>query len=79
MARADDAALGVVTETAVFERLIASFYAQNVRLSYWRGTRDHEVDLVAEAAGERIPAPLPCYWRGATGSPTDLATAPKAG
>lgn len=133
----DAAALGVATETAVFKHLFARYYAQNVRFSYWRGKRDHEVDLVAEAGGElipfevkyraqrtgarelkglielcqakriargyvvtkslddfgpmqglpssapdapggaaqimRIPAPLLCYWMGATESPADAA------
>ena len=31
------------------------YYAQNVRFSYWRGKREHEVDLVAEVGGELIP------------------------
>ena len=48
-------ALGVATETAVFKHLFARYYAQNVRFSYWRGKREHEVDLVAEMAGELIP------------------------
>jgi uncharacterized protein len=51
----DAAALGVATETAVFKHLFTRYYAQNVRFSYWRGKRDHEVDLVAEVAGELIP------------------------
>lgn len=51
----DAAALGVATETAVFKHLFARYYAQNVRFSYWRGKKDHEVDLVAEVAGEIIP------------------------
>ena len=51
----DAAALGVATETAVFKHLFARYYAQNVRFSYWRGKRDHEVDLVAETGGEIIP------------------------
>lgn len=51
----DAAALGVATETAVFKHLFARYYAQNVRFSYWRGKREHEVDLVAEAGGELIP------------------------
>lgn len=51
----DAAALGVATETAVFKHLFARYYAQNVRFSYWRGRRDHEVDLVAEVGGELIP------------------------
>lgn len=51
----DAAALGVATETAVFKHLFARYYAQNVRFSYWRGKKDHEVDLVAEVNGESIP------------------------
>jgi predicted AAA+ superfamily ATPase len=51
----DPAALGVATETAVFKHLFARYYAQSVRFSYWRGKRDHEVDLVAEVGGELIP------------------------
>jgi hypothetical protein len=51
----DAAALGVATETAVFKHLFARYYAQDVRFSYWRGRRDHEVDLVAEVGGELIP------------------------
>ena len=51
----DAAALGVATETAVFKHLFARYYAQSVRFSYWRGKRDHEVDLVAETGGELIP------------------------
>jgi hypothetical protein len=51
----DAGALGVATETAVFKHLFARYYAQNVRFSYWRGKREHEVDLVAEVGGELIP------------------------
>jgi hypothetical protein len=45
----------IATETAVFKHLFARYYAQNVRFSYWRGKRDHEVDLSAEVGGEVIP------------------------
>ena len=51
----DPAALGVATETAVFKHLYARYYAQSIRFSYWRGTRDREVDLLAEVGGELIP------------------------
>lgn len=51
----DAAALGVATETAVFKHLFARYYRQSLRFSYWRGKRDHEVDLVAETGGELIP------------------------
>ncbi len=51
----DPTALGVATETAVFKHLFARYYARNVRFSYWRGKKDHEVDLVAEVDGQIIP------------------------
>lgn len=51
----DPAALGIATETAVFKHLYARYYAQNVRFTYWRGTKDREVDLVAEVGGQLIP------------------------
>ncbi len=50
----DPAALGVATETAVFKHLFARYYAPSVRFSYWRGKKDHEVDLVAEVNGQLI-------------------------
>jgi uncharacterized protein len=51
----DPAALGVATETAVLKHLYSRYYPQNVRFSYWRGKRDHEVDLIAEVGGQTIP------------------------
>lgn len=51
----DPFALGVATETAVFKHIFTRYYAQNVRFSYWRRKKDHEVDLVAERAGEVVP------------------------
>ncbi len=51
----DPAALGVATETAVFKHLFTRYYATNMRFAYWRGKKDHEVDLVAEAEGRLVP------------------------
>ena len=51
----DPAALGLATETAIFKHLFAHYYAQSVRFSYWRGKKDHEVDLVAEVGRQIIP------------------------
>ena len=51
----DPAALGVATETAVFKHLFARYYAQQVRFTYWRGTNNNEVDLVAELGDKLIP------------------------
>jgi predicted AAA+ superfamily ATPase len=47
----DPAALGVAAETAVFKHLSSRFAPEAVRFSYWRGKRDQEVDLVADAGG----------------------------
>lgn len=47
--------LAVATETAVFKHLYTRFYAQGIRFAYWRGSKNHEVDLVAEINSEIIP------------------------
>jgi predicted AAA+ superfamily ATPase len=51
----DPVALGVATETAVFKHLFARYYARQVKFTYWRGKRDHEVDLVADLGDSLIP------------------------
>ncbi|KTC84242.1 hypothetical protein Ldro_3048 [Legionella drozanskii LLAP-1] len=51
----DAEALGIATETAVFKHLFARYYSHNVRFSYWRGQKEHEVDLVAQIGDQIIP------------------------
>jgi uncharacterized protein len=51
----DPQALGVAAEAAVLKHLFARYYRQNVHFTYWRSKKDHEVDLIAEAAGHVIP------------------------
>jgi len=51
----DPDALSVATEAAVFKHLFARYYDQNVRFTYWRGKKDHEVDLIAEVNDQLIP------------------------
>jgi uncharacterized protein len=51
----DAEALGIATETAVFKHLFARYYSQNVWFSYWRGQKEHEVDLVAQIGDQIIP------------------------
>jgi predicted AAA+ superfamily ATPase len=51
----DPIALGVATETAVFKHLYARLYPQHIRFTYWRGTRELEVDLIAEMGDRIIP------------------------
>jgi uncharacterized protein len=47
----DPVALGVAAETAVFKHLFTRYYSRQVKFTYWRGKRDHEVDLVADFGG----------------------------
>ncbi|MEZ5401269.1 MAG: DUF4143 domain-containing protein [Bryobacteraceae bacterium] len=51
----DPLALGFATETAVFKHLFARYYASQVRFTYWRGKRNHEVDLMVELGDQVIP------------------------
>ncbi len=51
----DPEALGIATETAVFKHLYTYYSTQHIRFSYWKGARDHEVDVVAEQADRLIP------------------------
>lgn len=51
----DSAALGIATETAVFKHLLVHYYSNNTRLSYWRGSKDREVDIIVEMGEQIIP------------------------
>jgi predicted AAA+ superfamily ATPase len=52
----DPSALGVATETAVFKHIFTHYYHEtSVHFSYWRGKKNHEVDLIAEANNHIIP------------------------
>ena len=35
--------------------MFARYYSQNVRFNYWRGIKDHEVDVVAQIGDQIIP------------------------
>lgn len=48
-------ALGIATETAVFKHLYTHYNQEDTRFTYWRGSKDHEVDLIAETSNELIP------------------------
>lgn len=47
--------LGSSVETAVFKHLYGRDYTEDVRFSYWRGAKNHEVDIIAETARHIIP------------------------
>jgi len=51
----DPESMGTATETSVFKHLFARYYTQSVKFSYWKGKKEHEVDLVAEIGGEIVP------------------------
>lgn len=66
----DDALLGNAVETAVFKHLFTRYYGANVTFSYWRGKKDHEVDMIADAQGRLVPFEV--KYRGKTTSWGDL-------
>lgn len=47
--------LGVAIETAVFKHLYARYYPTSTRFTYWRGSKEHEVDLIAETDNQKTP------------------------
>lgn len=51
----DNAALGVAVETAFFKHVVTRYYSQNVAFNYWRGKKDHEVDIIASVEGRLVP------------------------
>jgi len=64
----DAQSLGVATEAAVFKNLFARYYQVNVKFSYWRGKKQHEVDLVAETGSDIIPFEVKYRSRSPTAS-----------
>jgi hypothetical protein len=51
----DSDALGRAVETAFFKHVFTRYYAQSPGFSYWRGRRDHEVDIIAELPDRLVP------------------------
>jgi uncharacterized protein len=51
----DDVLLGQAVETAFFKHVFTRYYEATVNFSYWRGKKDAEVDIIAEAQGQLIP------------------------
>lgn len=47
--------LSVAAEAAVFKNLFSGYQMQNARFTYWRGTKDREVDIIMEVGGQTIP------------------------
>jgi predicted AAA+ superfamily ATPase len=51
----DAAALGVAVETAFFKHIVTRYYEQSVAFNYWKGKKDHEVDIIVTAGGRLVP------------------------
>lgn len=51
----DPTALGIAAEAAVVKHLFTNYRTQNARFTYWKGSEEREVDLVAEVGGKVIP------------------------
>jgi predicted AAA+ superfamily ATPase len=63
----DDAALGIAVETAFFNHVFTRYYRQSIGFSYWRGRKDHEVDIIASVEGRLVPFEVK-YRSQATGA-----------
>jgi uncharacterized protein len=64
----DAAAMGAAVETAFFKHVFTRYYQQSVGFSYWRGKKDHEVDVIAQVEGRLVPFEVK-YRHQATGWP----------
>jgi predicted AAA+ superfamily ATPase len=42
-------------ETAFFKHVVTRYYDQSVAFNYWRGKKDHEVDIIATLGGRLVP------------------------
>jgi uncharacterized protein len=62
----DPVALGAAVETAFFKHVFTRYYQQSIGFSYWRGKKDHEVDIIATLGGRLVPFEVK-YRRKATG------------
>jgi hypothetical protein len=51
----DADALGRAVETAFFKHVFTRYYARRIGFSFWRGKRDHEVDIIADVDRRLVP------------------------
>jgi predicted AAA+ superfamily ATPase len=58
----DTDALGRAVETAFFKHVFTRYYARSIGFSFWRGKRDHEVDIIADL--DRRLVPFEVKYRG---------------
>jgi predicted AAA+ superfamily ATPase len=61
--------LARAVETAFFKHVFTRYYAQSVSFSYWRGTKDREVDIIANVEGNLVPFEVKYRGPSHTGIP----------
>jgi predicted AAA+ superfamily ATPase len=66
----DGPALGRAVETAFFKHVFTRYYRQSIGFAYWRGSRDLEVDIIADIEGELVPFEV--KYRSQHTDPRDL-------
>lgn len=59
--------LARAVETAFFKHVVTRYYSQAVSFSYWRGTKDREVDIIANLEGRAVPFEVKYRGTGHTG------------
>lgn len=59
--------LARAVETAFFKHVVTRYYSQAVSFSYWRGTKDREVDIIANLEGRAVPFEVKYRGPGHTG------------
>lgn len=66
----DATLLGQAVETAFFKHVFTRYRQQSISLSYWRGKKDVEVDIVADTGGRLVPFEV--KYRGSNVKAADL-------
>ncbi|MHB1022006.1 MAG: ATP-binding protein [Acidobacteriaceae bacterium] len=51
----DPVMLGRAVETAFFKHVFTRYYKRSINFSYWRGKKDHEVDIIADVESRVVP------------------------
>jgi uncharacterized protein len=63
----DEVGLARAVETTFFKHVFTRYYARSIGFSYWRGKKDHEVDIIADVEGELVPFEVKYRAPGHTG------------
>jgi len=60
-------AMGRTVETAVFKHVFTRYYSRSVKFAFWRGKKDHEVDIIADMTPRLVPFEIKYRGREHTG------------